>query len=242
LQDRLEFITVSRNKVKKLDTQHDHATLRKAKLALEYRNLVEKIRACHENLLEAQIRFIEADSDVAALTERNQDIVRQLAEEKQKVKDAEEDSKIVKQKAQRALSVVKEILANPEYEPFREQFQNFPPGTTVESLEMEIAAEESKLEFIHANNPNAIRDFEQRQLEVETLQGKIANNDEKLENISRRITKIRGKWEPELDKLIATISDAFSYNFEQIGCAGEVGVHKDDDFENWAIQIKVKFR
>jgi chromosome segregation ATPase len=242
LQDRLEFITVSRNKVKKLATQHDHATLRKAKLALEYRNLVAKIRACHEDLLEAQIRFIEADSDVAALSERNQDIVRQLAEEKQKVKDAEEDSKIVKQKAQRALSVVKEILANPDNEPYTEQFQNFPPGTTVESLEMEIAAEESKLEFIHANNPNAIRDFEQRQLEVEALQGKIANNDEKLENISRRITKIRSKWEPELDKLIATISDAFSYNFEQIGCAGEVGVHKDDDFENWAIQIKVKFR
>jgi chromosome segregation ATPase len=159
LQDRLEFITVSRNKVKKLATQHDHATLRKAKLALEYRNLVAKIRACHEDLLEAQIRFIEADSDVAALTERNQDIVRQLAEEKQKVKDAEEDSKIVKQKAQRALSVVKEILANPDNEPYTEQFQNFPPGTTVESLEMEIAAEESKLEFIHANNTNAIRDF-----------------------------------------------------------------------------------
>ena len=30
-------------------------------------------------------------------------------------------------------------------------------------------------------------------------------------------------WEPELDKLVKEISNAFAYNFEQIGCAGEVG-------------------
>jgi chromosome segregation ATPase len=179
---------------------------------------------------------------VSALTERNQDIVRQLEEEKQKVKDAEEASKIVKQKAQRALKVVQEILRNEENEEIKKQFQQCPPDTTVESLELEIAAEESKLEFMHTNNPNAIRDFEQRQLEVEALQEKIASGGEKLAKIGQRITKIRSKWEPELDQLISTISEAFSYNFEQIGCAGEVGVHKDDDFENWSIQIKVKFR
>jgi hypothetical protein len=45
-----------------------------------------------------------------------------------------------------------------------------------------------------------------------------------------------------VDQLISQINDAFSYNFEQISCAGEVGVHKDEDFEKWAIEIKVKFR
>ena len=57
------------------------------------------------------------------------------------------------------------------------------------------------------------------------------------------IDRIRAKWEPELDQLVALISDAFFHNFAQIGCAGQVGVHKDDeDFGQWAIRIEVKFR
>jgi chromosome segregation ATPase len=74
------------------------------------------------------------------------------------------------------------------------------------------------------------------------LKAKILETEASLETIAQNVMKIRGKWEPKLDTLIAKISDAFSYNFEQIGCAGEVNVHKDDDFDQWAIQIKVKFR
>ncbi len=113
---------------------------------------------------------------------------------------------------------------------------------TVEDLETEIAAEESKLEYIHANNPNAIKQFEERQALIDSLKAKNEETEIKLAKIARRITKIREIWEPELDNLIAKISDAFAWNFEQIGCAGEVSVHKDEDFNLWAIQIKVKFR
>lgn len=223
-------------------TQHDLAIIRKAKQSFDYKEQITKIRTCHEELLEALIRFIEADSDVEALTERNRDIVEQRDAEEQRVREMELESQRAKNEAQKRVDVVKELMAAPENEPYREQWQHITSDTTVEALEMEIAAEESKLDFIQANNPNAIRDFERRQAEVEAVKEKIAQNNAKLERIGRHITKIRDKWEPELDKLIATISDAFSYNFEQIGCAGEVSVHKDEEFEDWAIQIKVKFR
>jgi chromosome segregation ATPase len=109
-------------------------------------------------------------------------------------------------------------------------------------LETEIAAEEAKLEFVHANNPNAIRDFETRQLQLDKLKEKISGAEEKLETVDCEITRVRGIWEPALDRLISEISEAFSINFEQIGCAGEVSVHKDEDFDLWAVDIKVKFR
>ena len=57
-----------------------------------------------------------------------------------------------------------------------------------------------------------------------------------------KIKEIRDVWEPKLDQLISEINDAFSYNFQQINCAGEVGVNKDVDFDKWAIEIKVRFR
>jgi structural maintenance of chromosomes protein 5 len=231
-----------RERVNNILAEHDDLVIRKAQLALDHKTMVSRIRSCHEELLDAEIRLIEAKSDIASLNDRNRDIKERVEREEELVRNVEADSRRVKDIAARALEVCKEINADPANAEYREQFAEIVAGTTVEALEMEIAAEESKLEFIHANNPNAIRDFEKRQVDLDKLKEKMAGTESRLGKLERYITKVRGQWEPELDKLIAEISDAFSYNFEQIGCAGEVSVHKDDDFEQWAIQIKVKFR
>ena len=201
-----------------------------------------RIRTSHENLLEAEVRLVEANSDVEALKERNKGIEQQLEEERRLSGQAERDSKEVREKAAKAFEVVKVLMAEAEETGAQEYFTTLSQDLTVDGLETEIKAEQSKLEFIHAGNPNAIRDFEKRQTEIDRLNERIRDTEKKLDRLNQHIRNIRGKWEPELDKLIAEISDAFSYNFQQIGCAGEISVHKDDDFDLWAIQIKVKFR
>lgn len=226
----------------KINTQHDHAVLRKAKLAIDYKDLVSKIRSCHEALLEAKVQAIEAESDVTGLEERSSDIVRLLSEERRKMTEAQEQLTRSKAKAQQAMAVVTKLQEDPENTAHLEKWLNLPPDMTVEKIIDDLTAERTKLQFTHASNPNAIKEFEKRQEDVERLRQKIEDNAEKLERVSRRITKIRDVWEPRLDALIGEISDAFSHNFEQIGCAGEVGMHKDEDFGLWAIQIKVKFR
>ncbi|KUJ23509.1 P-loop containing nucleoside triphosphate hydrolase protein [Mollisia scopiformis] len=242
LQARQNASAELTKQIKKLQNQHDLAVVRKSKYALEYKTLVEKIRDCHDELLEAQIRLIEARSDVEALTARNEDIVRQLEEEEARKKHAEQESKRVQDIAKRALAICKDILADEENAPYEQEFTHPPADMTLESLDIEIAAEQSKLEYMQLNNPNALRQYESRQVEVDKLKEKVTATETKLEKLEQHINKIRGKWEPQLDALIAEISDAFSFNFEQIGCAGSVSVHKDDDFDLWAIQIKVKFR
>lgn len=231
-----------RNHLKKLQTQHDLAVVRKCKYALEHKSLVEKIRDCHDELLEAQIRLIEAQSDVESLTARNEDTVRELEAEEARKNVAEQEAKRVSDIAKRALIVCKEILADEANGPFEAEFAHPSQDTTVESLDVEIAAEESKLEYMHSNNPNALQEYERRQAHVDKLVEKVTTTETKLAKLDRQISKVRGKWEPQLDTLISEISEAFSYNFEQINCAGSVSVHKDDDFDLWAIQIKVKFR
>jgi len=98
------------------------------------------------------------------------------------------------------------------------------------------------LDYVHEGNSGALREFESRKAKIDKLAFRLRESEKKLETYTRTIARIREKWEPVLDKLIQEISTAFSYNFEQIGCAGEVGVHKDDDFDLWSIEIKVKFR
>ncbi len=231
-----------REQVKKFRTQIDHAILRRAGQTLDYKEHITKFRQCHEELIEAEVRLIEAVSDVAGLKERNEDTVRERDIEQQKLRAIEAEAKRVKEAAKNAMHVCSELMHDPENAEHLDTFQNLPQGLTVETLQMDIAAEESKLEFIHASNPDAIKHYEKRQIDVDRLKAKILETEASLETIAQNVMKIRGKWEPKLDTLIAKISDAFSYNFEQIGCAGEVNVHKDDDFDQWAIQIKVKFR
>lgn len=222
-----------------LSLQKDHETIRKVEEALSYKEAVAALKLAHENLLEGEIRLLEATSDVDALMQRNSGIAQQLEDERRLVNGLEGEVTNLRQVAQRALAVCKTIL---EEEKDGGYFTTLDSNLTLEALQHDIDAEKSKLEFLHEGNAGALKEFESRQATIERLSSKISDTDRKLGVMSRNIAAIREKWEPELDKLIAEISEAFSHNFEQISCAGEVGVHKDEDFDNWSIEIKVKFR
>lgn len=226
--------------MKNLRTQHDRTVLKKVEKVLKHKDLVDAIRRCHHELVDAHIRLIEGESDVETLKEMNKDIVERLELEKSRVEEANSLIQASKAKGDQLSQVIREITT-PEADGY-DYFAQIPEDKTVEELEFEITTQESRLDYIHANNPNAIRDFERRQVEVDKLKTRIAEAQDKLDRLARSILKVRGKWEPELDKLITQISDAFSHNFEQIGCAGQVGIHKDEDFDQWSIEIKVKFR
>lgn len=93
--------------------------------------------------------------------------------------------------------------------------------------------------------------YEKRAREIQDIQGRMAERQTQVEEISGQITHFRQIWEPRLQNMVARVSAAFGEAFESIGCAGEVLLSKSgdnadelptDDFEKWAIQIKVKFR
>ena len=92
-------------------------------------------------------------------------------------------------------------------------------------------------------NPGAIRAYEKREEEITRTRKVLEEHTASISAAKAQIVDIRQKWEPQLNALIAKISDAFAHNFKQIGCAGEVSVNKDEeDFDNWSVQISVRFR
>lgn len=114
---------------------------------------------------------------------------------------------------------------------------------TIQDLNNEIDATKNRIELLHGGNPGAIQAFATRKLEIAKLTDRIANFDANLEKMSEKITTIRAQWEPELDDIVAKISDAFTFNFQKIKCAGEVRVVKDeDDFSKWELELRAKFR
>ncbi|KAI9641983.1 Structural maintenance of chromosomes protein 5 [Ciborinia camelliae] len=235
----------SRAEIQSILKEQDIAGLKKGEQVMKHIEQINQIIACSEELDEAEARRIEADSDTHALRERNRGIAANLESEGTRLTEIEDQAKRATVTAKSALKRCTEIRKEAEEKNDTESldyFANISQEKTVKSLQDEIESEEHKLNFVQANNPNAIREYEKRQVDIHRLSTRIAGNESELGDLAQKVTEIMTKWEPKLDALIEQISRAFSHNFEQIGCAGEVGVYKEDDFEKWAIEIKVKFR
>ncbi|KAK7419539.1 Structural maintenance of chromosomes protein 5 [Neonectria punicea] len=230
----------ARKNITELQYEWDAAVLNRAKLVLRHKEAIEKIRAAYHALLDAEIMQIEATSDIRGLKERNSHIMECLQAEKDIMQQATDEANRTKEAGRLLSQAVQDILA--EDSDKRDLFSALCEGKNPEEMQMEIDAEEAKLELIHAANPNVIREFERRAQEINRLSRKMEGASEKLEKLTHEIEKIMSNWEPTLDELVSKISDAFAYNFEQISCAGEIRVHKAEDFDAWALDVMVRFR
>ncbi|KAF5022389.1 hypothetical protein F66182_5562 [Fusarium sp. NRRL 66182] len=230
----------ARKRIVEIRYEWDETVLRRAELVLRHKEAIERIRKAHQALLEAQICRIEAHSDIVGLKGRNANIMERLDAERAVLQEATEEASRTRDEGNRLNEAVQQILASePEK---RDLFSELCEGKTSEAIENEIAGEEAKLELVHAANPNIVREFEKRAQEIARLTRKMQGSTEKLVGLAQEIDELRSKWEPRLDDLASQINDAFAYNFEQISCAGEVRVHKPEDFDAWALDIMVRFR
>ncbi|KAH9875364.1 hypothetical protein J1614_004856 [Plenodomus biglobosus] len=216
--------------------------LKIAAMTLDYAKVVTQLRTFHESLVEAEIRLIEAKSEFNALVRENQEILDRLKRKELEIADMEKRNQTMRSEYQRLLKATQEDIDNltDKERALYIEYRNLPD---LAALEHEIQTVEARLEMMSEGNPGAIRAYEKREEEILLTREKLEQHTSNLEITKEQIKDIREKWEPELDALIQKISAAFAYNFEQIGCAGQVGVFKDEeDFDNWSIQISVRFR
>jgi chromosome segregation ATPase len=181
---------------------------------------------------------MEAESDVGVLKAKNSEITQRLEEGKQSLKRISEELEEQRNIAAEARAGAVAILT----EENKDELAAKAKDKTVEDVEQAIQVEKAKLEVIQASNPAALEEYERYAARIERERANQANQEARMAELNEKINTIKSQWEPRLDQLVSQINDAFSYNFEQISCAGEVGVHKDEDFDKWAIEIKVKFR
>lgn len=192
--------------------------------------------------MEAEIRLVEAKSEFSALEKENREIL-----DKQKRKEAEitrldQQYQAMRTEYQKMVKTTQQDIASltEEQKAIIVEYRELP---SLEALEQEVQAVDARLEMMAEGNPGAIKAYEKREEEIIKTREKLQDHTSTLEAAKEQIMEIRQQWEPELDALIAKISEAFAYNFRQIGCAGEVAVNKDEeDFDNWSIQISVRFR
>ena len=197
--------------------------------------------------------MIEAISDVETLSADNSDINNRLkAKEEEKIKATQESAE-AQAHAKALMKEIKKIRDKNDPD-LTEVLAEVADMESSEKLEADIESAYASLEIIQGGQQGTIlKDFEDRRKKIEKLTDQIATATTELTEIANGINDIRGRWEPELETLAEKISNGFSHNMGQIGCAGQVSIYKADDehdeeddetsdFEKWGIHIRVKFR
>ncbi len=202
---------------------------------------VEALRTAHTALHTAELMLIEAISDVEVLTERNKSVTDLLKAKETEAEQVTVEADAIRVRASKLLEVCKQQMSSDNEE--RNTFlRQLPEGQSLEDLNNEIESERARLELMHEGNGGVIREFERRQHQIDKLTSRVGELKTAKAELDSVVETLQGQWEPQLDALVSKISASFSYNMEQISCAGEVGIKKEDDFEQWAVQIRVKFR
>jgi structural maintenance of chromosomes protein 5 len=267
-----EYLEGVRGRLENIQKDWDKVLLEKVQVAIKYSEAVAEFRKMHDGLLELEMQHLEAKSDFETLKARNEHVQATLKAKQDEEKAAAEEATREAVKAKEFIVHVKRLAAEAEElaEAGDSALTDYLAAfgrKSADELEADIESEKAKLELTHEGNSNIIKEFEDRQKRIDMLHKGMQKFMEQSEEVQSAIQEIREKWEPELDALIAKISDAFSDSFARIGCAGQVTVFKasssdkDDaanidggnlshqpagsdglDFANWAIHISVKFR
>ncbi|GAB7346727.1 hypothetical protein MBLNU459_g1837t1 [Dothideomycetes sp. NU459] len=245
LERRLETIeeaaSTYRARVQGIKERQEKLTLDRAREALKIVPSVSTLQKMNMELFDAELMLIEAESDHEILALRNREVREMLDARRVEIADLGRNCAELKTAAQQFQRQCNAILSNitPKEE---EIFHELAENQTPEEFEIEIESTTARLDMVHEGNPHIIREYEERGKQIEKHKGKLERLKGQLTELETQIVAVRQQWEPELDALVAQISDAFGDNFSRIGCAGQVQVYKDEDFENWAIQVQVKFR
>ncbi|PSN69028.1 P-loop containing nucleoside triphosphate hydrolase protein [Corynespora cassiicola Philippines] len=227
-------------RVRAIRAKLSDSTLKIATLTLEYAKSVTQLRVLQESLVEAEIRLVEATSEVEALTAENHHVLEAAERQRTRLEELKVSKKQLTEKYNNLVKKTQHELDR--LSPEEKEILHENKDKTVEELDNEIDATNARLELMAEGNPNALKSYQDRQQLIDKAEEKLEQVAANLSTIQEEIVNIRGQWEPQLDELIAMISDKFAYNFALIGCAGSVGLYKDEDFEKWSVQIQVRFR
>lgn len=207
--------------------------------------------------MKAEIRHLEANSDLQTLRIRHSDVSKMLEEKRlesvrvsNEFKEGAKKGKEMSKKARDASVAIRRKEGGAEaLDSIKGDSYN------TDQLNADIDSKRAELEFTHGGNENMVQEFEQRERQIDKLQSKLGELDKQLSDYSEAINEIRQKWEPKLEVLVNKINHAFSDSFARIGCAGQITLEKartqagpDNDtpaeyeYDQWAIEIHVKFR
>ncbi|KAI9101964.1 hypothetical protein DFS34DRAFT_612195 [Phlyctochytrium arcticum] len=215
--------------------------LQRCQLALEFKTIQFQSLNDFRKRTIAALRQVELEAKITEQASRKRESDDELRVAQQALANAADQVARSKERARRKLEAAREAVAGAS-EQERDTLAQMWTDKTLDELEEMLVEQEARAEMINSTDAGVITEYEKRNTEIEALKAKIAKGEGKLNDRRGRIQSIKDKWVPELTELVNSISKNFADAFDKIGCAGEVRIAENDDFDKWGIDILVKFR
>ncbi|KAH7343207.1 P-loop containing nucleoside triphosphate hydrolase protein [Rhizoctonia solani] len=223
------------------------------KSAIKRAGVMHEAVALFEKLHEAQMEATRAALRHQQAVANANAVEKLLSTYEQEVQRVKKDYEKVDGEFQRAKATSKKLLETTKAKieqvsdelrnEFQTNYQDKGNTPSVQEVEEDLATKQAELELNHPMNPEVIRQYEARAVQIANLREKVETQERKTNKLNARVEKTKAKWKPALDELVSQISRKFSAAFDRIRRAGEVHVRDaGDDYANWAIDILVKFR
>lgn len=232
----------------------------KEKISISVRELIEINTAYYaalEDYNKSQIMVnlmqLEHDNVTAKIKYDEKELKNQEAQSlKLKEKTEKIKSEIVKAKTEIKMlyNKAKELTEgldpdNPEFEKkYQNSFRKLP--NELQELRDYLGESEAMIRCLQSNfNNKVLLDYNRKKFLLEQL-SKDLENVRTNQTISQQEShELKNEWLPQVVDLVSVINDKFSHSFSFLGCAGGVELDQGenkDDYENYGITIKVKFR
>lgn len=230
----------------KLQKQLLDSAKKRAAAAKQYAELLRGAIKDQDEATKLGLRFLQVESNIKALQQHIDEKDGEYREALAQFQRALAAYEKAKEEGKTTLAESKEAIAAAEPE-LREKFTVMEESgeamqRTSEQILAELETLRTQLDLILGTNPGVVDQYERRKAEIASLTKKIEEREAKAAKIEKNIKTARDNWEPALDELVHEIGSKFSAAFDRIGCAGEIQLHKPEDYDKWAINIFVKFR
>lgn len=204
--------------------------LDRAQHAIDYTSAVENLRSAHVHFITASIAHIEATSDIGSLKDQFKEWRQQQEIKEDAMEKAQEARRAAKDAYSKNIRSFKKIVDQvPAVSEWYNNSTTDEQSRSPDDLEAEIESQTARMQMLAGGDPNAIKQYEDRADKIERGAADLASIEERVQELEVEINDIRRTWEPELDALVAKISEAFAASFERIGCLGSVEVGKSTD-------------
>ncbi|KAI8053779.1 P-loop containing nucleoside triphosphate hydrolase protein [Syncephalis plumigaleata] len=250
-----EKLQIRKNELQKLINEPDIYNEQREKLKNSIKqyaiqrsnNLVEYttlIKQQHKLLEERTCATIDHINELAKLDELQRTAnaraeAMQVAQSAFQIADSEYN--VLKRKIKELLDVVKG-MANSMDDESKERTKEICASLSVEQIEDLLVSERAKADLTHTANPSIIRDYEERRNKINEQSELLRQKETRLEELRATIENRLQSWRPEIYALVKEINESFSGAFAAINCTGEVRLREHEDYDQWGIDIMVKFR
>jgi structural maintenance of chromosomes protein 5 len=142
-----------------------------------------------------------------------------------------------KKRTKEARRVAEELC--PLDEDVQERFRALPD--TEELVQSQIDEKEAVMIALQTN-VGLIRQFEERAVRLQQLKPQLAEAEAQCAERAAELQRLHDKWLPIVQEIANRLNASFSAFMKELGCAGEVALEPDADYDKYELQIRVTFR